>query len=146
MAGEGTERDRCRRAHEWASLRMDGELSELERLLLRRHLGRCPSCRAFADGLRSTADLLRSSPVEHPSRTFALDVRPARVRRPRYRLAFAAGLVAVAAAVGGVVGGIVGGGGGVSPAPTQQPDIALRPDSGTIPTPQPPNRLPGENV
>jgi anti-sigma factor RsiW len=147
MAGEGTDRDRCRRAHEWVSLRVDGELSELERLLLRRHLGRCASCRAFAESLRATTQLLRSTPVEHPSRSVAVEGRPVRARRPRYRIALAAGLVAVAAAVGGVVAGLVGSGGSVGPTPTQErPDIALRPDSGTLPTPVPADRPPGENV
>ncbi len=142
------ERDRCARAREWSSLRADGELSELERLLLRRHLSRCASCRDFAGQLQTTTQLLRAAPVERPSRSLAPEVRSTRPRRRRYRIAVAAGFVAIAAATGGVVGSIVGGGGG-GPAPAQRtPDIALRPDSTTVPvTPTPPPvETPGENV
>jgi predicted anti-sigma-YlaC factor YlaD len=143
MAGEGT--DRCARAREWASLRADGELSELERLLLRRHLSRCGSCRTFAERLTATTQLLRSAPVERPSRTLAPEVRPVRRRKVGLRVALAGALVVVAAATGGVVGSIVGGGDG-GPSPTQpNRDIALRPNTSTVPVPTP-TAPPGANV
>lgn len=58
---------RCDRAREYASLRLDGELSDFERALLDSHLDRCPSCRAFADDLVSVTDRLRAAPLEQPS-------------------------------------------------------------------------------
>jgi predicted anti-sigma-YlaC factor YlaD len=143
MAREGT--DRCARAREWASLRADGELSELERLLLRRHLSRCDGCRTFAERLTTTTQLLRTAPVERPSRALVPEVRPARRRKLGFRVALAGALVVVAAATGGVLGSIVGGDGGGS-SPTQpRRDIALRPDTATVPVP-PPTAPPGENV
>ena len=41
----------CARARFWASLRVDGELSELEGALLDAHLGRCADCSAYAAGV-----------------------------------------------------------------------------------------------
>jgi predicted anti-sigma-YlaC factor YlaD len=58
---------RCDRAREYASLRLDGELSDFERALLDSHLDRCPSCRAFADDLVAVTDRLRAAPLETPS-------------------------------------------------------------------------------
>jgi len=56
MAGEAlSPRDgRCERARQWASLRLDGELSELEDALLEQHLEGCSSCSAFAVRLAAT--------------------------------------------------------------------------------------------
>lgn len=106
MIGSEGDRDRgCARAREWCSQRLDGELSELERLLLRRHLGRCSDCRAFADRIVATTTALRSAPLEAPSRPLAptpvsVGLRP----RARRRLALAFALVALFAALGGVLG------------------------------------------
>jgi predicted anti-sigma-YlaC factor YlaD len=58
---------RCDRAREYASLRLDGELSDFECALLDSHLDRCPSCRAFADDLVGVTARLREAPLEHPS-------------------------------------------------------------------------------
>jgi predicted anti-sigma-YlaC factor YlaD len=70
---------RCDRAREYASLRLDGELSDFERALLDSHLERCPSCRAFADDLAGVTQQLRTAPlvsapdlsITLPSRRFA---------------------------------------------------------------------------
>jgi ferric-dicitrate binding protein FerR (iron transport regulator) len=56
----------CERARAWASLRADGELSELESALLDAHLGRCDSCRSFAVGTETVAETLRAVPLERP--------------------------------------------------------------------------------
>jgi predicted anti-sigma-YlaC factor YlaD len=147
----GNAHDRCNRAREWASLRADGELSELERLLLRRHLGRCESCRSFAESLTATVTVLRTAPVERPSRSLAPETAARRpVRRFRRRVALGFALLAVAVGAGGLIGGLVGGSGS-GPSPSQPaPDIALRPDTGSQVTPTPPNRPvvepPGEPV
>jgi predicted anti-sigma-YlaC factor YlaD len=60
----------CERARAWASLRADGELSELESALLDAHLARCASCRSFARGAVEVASALRTA-------------RPVRVRNVR---------------------------------------------------------------
>jgi predicted anti-sigma-YlaC factor YlaD len=57
---------RCDRAREYASLRLDGELSDFERALLDSHLERCPGCRAFADDLVSVTERLRTAKLERP--------------------------------------------------------------------------------
>jgi len=47
----------CDRTHEWASLRLDGELSPLEEELLERHLTACDDCRAKRrNGIRPPTD------------------------------------------------------------------------------------------
>ena len=94
----------CARAREWASLRLDGELSELERLFLGRHLARCAECAAFADSLSTFTTKIRETPPELPSRS----LRPARAPRAplRDRFVFRMRVVAVAALV--VVAGVVG--------------------------------------
>jgi predicted anti-sigma-YlaC factor YlaD len=58
---------RCDRAREYASLRLDGELSDFEQALLGSHLERCPSCRAFADDLVCVTERLRTAPLARPS-------------------------------------------------------------------------------
>jgi anti-sigma factor RsiW len=108
MVGVIRDRERgCGRAREWISLRVDGELSELERLLLRRHLGRCPECREFAEGVRAATLLVRATPVVRPSRSLEPDPAPVRAPR-RFRLAAAAGLAALAAGIGVGVGVLIG--------------------------------------
>ncbi|HXK15518.1 MAG TPA: zf-HC2 domain-containing protein, partial [Gaiellaceae bacterium] len=57
----------CERARWWASLRADGELSELESALLDAHLGRCASCRTFARGTEEIAAALRSARLQRPA-------------------------------------------------------------------------------
>jgi predicted anti-sigma-YlaC factor YlaD len=88
---------RCERSREWASLRLDGQLSTFETALLDRHLRRCPACRAFAEGVTVQTQLLRSAPLEEPLRGVTL---PERSSRPVRRGAAGAlgALVAAAAA------------------------------------------------
>ena len=57
----------CERARAWASLRADGELSELESALLDAHVDRCDSCRSFAAAAVAVAETLRAVPLERPS-------------------------------------------------------------------------------
>jgi anti-sigma factor RsiW len=92
----------CERAREWSSLRIDGELSLLEEELLERHLGACESCRAFETGMRSTAEAMRSAPVERSSRRIRIPARTSAgfsVERRRTALVAAAAL-----ALGALVG------------------------------------------
>jgi anti-sigma factor RsiW len=88
---------RCDRAREYASLRLDGELSDFERALLDSHLDRCPSCRVFADDLVAVTDRLRTSPLEQPSIAVALPRR--RFVAPR-RIQVGAAAAAVVSVVG----------------------------------------------
>jgi predicted anti-sigma-YlaC factor YlaD len=94
----------CERARHWASLRVDGELSELEAALLDSHLGRCPSCRTFADEAHAIASALRAVPLDRLEApvTIALGPRPRRTRA--LQTAVAVALVLVAAALGSALG------------------------------------------
>jgi anti-sigma factor RsiW len=91
----------CERSRQWCSLRLDGELSELEQALLEKHLETCGDCRAFDLQLRSTAELLRAAPAEAPAASFEVPARRLRLPVSR-RLAFVA--VVAAAALGSLVG------------------------------------------
>lgn len=94
----------CARARFWASLRVDGELSELESALLDSHLVRCEACTAYATGVDATAALLRAqAPAAHAP--IALRVRRAPTRF--VAAAAAAVLVVLAAALGGLMSGEV---------------------------------------
>jgi predicted anti-sigma-YlaC factor YlaD len=88
---------RCDRAREYASLRLDGELSDFERALLDSHLDRCPSCRVFAGDLVGLTGRLREAPLERPTIAITL---------PRRRFVALRGIQvsAAAAAVVSVVG------------------------------------------
>jgi Putative zinc-finger len=57
----------CERARAWASLRADGELSELESALLDAHLGRCVECGSFALTTETVAAALRSADLHEPA-------------------------------------------------------------------------------
>ena len=92
----------CERAREWSSLRLDGELSELEEALLDKHLESCALCEAFDVGLRRSTEVLRTAPVARPSAGF--EVPAARRSRVRYSRLLAVASVLGAAALGSVVG------------------------------------------
>src|SRR5712692_9429367 len=96
----------CERACRWASLRVDGELSELESALLDDHLGRCRSCRVFARGVEDVAAALAAARLERPA-PLALVIPRRRRALPLPQSAAAATLV-VAAAVAALVGGVAG--------------------------------------
>jgi predicted anti-sigma-YlaC factor YlaD len=94
----------CDRAREWASLRLDGELSELESALLDAHLKRCDACRAFAAEVDSIALALRAAPLERLEQPVVLPLRR-RARTLRVvQVGVAAALVAAAAGLGTVFG------------------------------------------
>lgn len=56
----------CERARNWLSLRLDSELSQLERALLDSHLERCPGCAEAAGRLEAVTVAIRSAPTERP--------------------------------------------------------------------------------
>jgi hypothetical protein len=92
----------CERAREWSSLRLDGELSELEEALLERHLEACALCAAFDAGLRTSTGLIRTAPLARPSRGFEVPAAK-RTRLRSSRLLAVAGVLS-AAALGSIVG------------------------------------------
>ena len=88
----------CERARFWSSLRLDGELSELEGALLDAHLARCAGCSELVTGFDASTALLRSAPLE---RVAPVAIDPSRAPR---RLLATIGVAAV------LVGGVVAGG------------------------------------
>ena len=101
--------EQCERARGWASLRVDGELSELQSALLDTHLGRCRACRAFARGTEDLASALASARLERPAQ-LALVLPPRGRLRALGRTALAAGAVAAASVAATLAGVSVGDG------------------------------------
>lgn len=96
----------CDRARAWLSLRLDGELSELEGFMLGSHLSRCAECRAFAADASAFTEALRTAPLVPLERPVSL---PARRRTMRRTAQFGAAAALVAGAVGlGSLFGAVG--------------------------------------
>jgi len=86
---------RCDRAREYASLRLDGELSDFESTLLDSHIERCPSCRAFAEDLVGVTERLRTAPLERPLIVLTLPQRRFAALRTMQASAAAAAVVSV---------------------------------------------------
>jgi len=150
MAGEALSprNGRCERARQWASLRIDGELSELEDALLEKHLEGCVSCSAFAIRLAATTEAVRAAPQEQPKIEYPRFERPV-IRLPvGRRVAIVA--IAAAAALGAFVGSSL-----QKPAPDPGPagpQLSFRTDQNLLrqlphqtkqPAPRP-NRVPGQ--
>ncbi|HEY7732900.1 MAG TPA: zf-HC2 domain-containing protein [Gaiellaceae bacterium] len=76
----------CERARGWASLAIDGELSEFERALMQAHLARCPDCAAFVDDVGVATAALRSTEPELLAHPIALPARTHRVGASALRL------------------------------------------------------------
>jgi predicted anti-sigma-YlaC factor YlaD len=89
----------CDRAREWASLRLDGEISELEEALLEAHLRRCAACSEYDEMVGGAVLALRAQPLEELRHGVVVDGR----RRIPLRVAALAPVAAVVAAVVGVV-------------------------------------------
>jgi predicted anti-sigma-YlaC factor YlaD len=73
----------CDRVRSQVSLELDGELSELERLMVARHLERCADCRSFRDRAAEIVHEMRSAPFERFERRVVLP----RIHRGRLRVA-----------------------------------------------------------
>ena len=87
----------CERAREWSSLRLDGELPQLQRAMLRKHLAACPGCTEFDSDLAGATLALRTASLEQLERPVAIPRR----RRSALRIAPAfAAAAAVAFAFG----------------------------------------------
>ncbi len=91
----------CDRARAWVSLRLDGEISELEEAFLESHLRRCADCREYETTVRGAVLALRAEPLErmeHPvlvTRPRRVDLRPVSVARVAAAVAAVVGMTAV---------------------------------------------------
>jgi anti-sigma factor RsiW len=92
----------CGRARFWVSLRVDGELSELEGALLDAHLARCPACAEFADGATEATARLRDAQLERPAPIIVIVPRSPRHAAPGL---IAAAVVIASALIAGFVHG-----------------------------------------
>jgi hypothetical protein len=81
--------EKCERAREYASRRLDGELGELEGYMLRAHLGRCGDCREYESAISAQTDWLRCQQLEPLTRPVEVPSRRIRVTGLRNRLAVA---------------------------------------------------------
>ena len=88
----------CDRARAWASLRLDGEISELEEALLEAHLKRCATCSNYVVSMTGAVLALRAQPLERLEHAVAVTGR----RRIPVRSGAVASVAAVVAAVVGV--------------------------------------------
>jgi anti-sigma factor RsiW len=89
----------CDRASQWVSLDLDGELSQLERTALARHLTTCARCRELAADVSSFTKLLREAPAVELERPIVVEAPRAARRRVARRAAISvafAGLTAAA--------------------------------------------------
>ena len=122
----------CDRAQAWASTDLDGELSQIERVLLFAHLRKCRSCAAVAAEMRAFTRVLREAPLEAPSRPLfvARQAPSRRYARTAGRLALAATLTALAAGLGALAGSL--GRDDAAPARTNDPSIALLPSQDDV--------------
>ena len=98
----------CERARSWASLRVDGELSELESALLEAHLGRCSPCRAFARGAEDVAVALATARLERPAPLALLLPRNRHRQVVRAARSAAAATLVAAVGAGAAVLGVTG--------------------------------------
>jgi len=90
----------CARARFWASLRIDGELSELESALLDAHLARCVDCCAVVADFEGSTRGLRAAPLAKPA---PVAIPHGGTSRRVLATMFVAAVVAVAAIAGGLV-------------------------------------------
>ena len=95
----------CERARTWASLSIDGELSQFGQAQLRAHVGRCAACAAYAQNLASLAEELRRAPLEQPT-TDVMPVARRLTARRALQLGAAAAAVAIAASLGSLAGSL----------------------------------------
>jgi len=89
----------CERVRGQISVGLDGELSQLERVMIASHLERCAACGAYETEVRGFTSALREAPLEPMGRSVVIHRRRSRHVGARVQVA-AAAAVAVAALVG----------------------------------------------
>jgi predicted anti-sigma-YlaC factor YlaD len=94
----------CDRVRAQVSLRLDGELSQLESRMVESHLARCADCAAYEADLTALTTELRTAPLEPLQHPIVIR-RPRRASLVRLQVGAAA---AVAVAVLGAVTQVVG--------------------------------------
>ena len=95
----------CERARAWVSLRLDGELSELEAAMLGAHLERCEACRGFAADAEGFTLALRADALQPLERVVTLPVARRSMRRA-VQFGAAAALVAASIGLGSMFGAL----------------------------------------
>jgi predicted anti-sigma-YlaC factor YlaD len=90
----------CDRVRAQVSLEVDGELSQLERRMLRAHLDRCEDCSTFSAEVQGFTREIRSAPLEPVGRPVAIP----RLRRPSFARVQVAAVAAVFVAAAGIAG------------------------------------------
>jgi predicted anti-sigma-YlaC factor YlaD len=93
----------CERAARSISLRLDGELSELEGAALDRHLAQCAGCRTLSVETVAFTQFLREAPLVEVGRRIVV-THPGRARARLVRRAAAAVALAGAVTAASVVG------------------------------------------
>ena len=88
----------CERSRAWISMRLDGELSELEQALLGAHLAACAACCDYERSVRGVVLAVRAQPLEQVEHPVVVSGR----RRLRARPVTFVRVAAVAAVVAGV--------------------------------------------
>jgi predicted anti-sigma-YlaC factor YlaD len=94
----------CDRAREWISADLDGELSEIERALLRAHVADCLACEERARAVAATTVQLRYAGLEQPELPPYVVARRSRVSVRTLQTGAAAAAVAAAAVLGTAFG------------------------------------------
>ena len=94
----------CDRTRAQVSLALDGELSQVERALLRAHVGRCTDCAAYARDLDGLTQELRAAPLQRPRGRVPTCRRRHGARR--LQLGLVAAVVALAAGLGSLAGSL----------------------------------------
>ena len=89
----------CTRVREQVSLRLDGELSELEQRMLDAHLARCQQCRAYSASVVEFTSALRAAPAVPLLRPVII-ARARRVSIARIQIGVAAALALAALGLG----------------------------------------------
>jgi predicted anti-sigma-YlaC factor YlaD len=95
----------CERARTWASLALDGELSQVESARLSAHVGRCARCAEFARDVDAVTQELRAMPSVRP-RAQCTPVRRRNSGARVLQLSAAVVVVASAAALGSMAGSL----------------------------------------
>jgi hypothetical protein len=84
----------CDRVRSQVSLRLDGELSELESRMVDSHVVRCAECAAFERGAAAVTELLRAAPLQ-PLASPVVVRRPTRTWVARAQVGIAAAFALV---------------------------------------------------